>query len=434
MHPFVNRVRRSAYLVSFSLFVLLSCEKKEVPSTSTTVPSSTTAPTSTTPITTTAVSTTPITTSAVSTTPVSSTPTSATPISTTPITTTVISTTTVTPPVTTPPVTQPPTNPPPTPTPTPTPVYSNGSESPLLTLGNLTGATTNPDNATNFLLLKDQYVVSYNKSRGHASWVAWHLQKSDLGSAKRQDDFRPDATLPMGWYQVRPSDYASVDGFDRGHLCPSGDRTDTEANNSATFLMTNMIPQAPSLNRGFWAELEATCRELVLQGNELYIYSGAYGTTGTGSNGPKSILVSGKVTVPARIWKVIVVLPQGENDLSRVNTQTTVISVDVPNSELTANKTWDDYLVAPYSIELASGATFFSTVSSSIRSILRVTTYKPASTTPPTTTPTPTPAPTGDTPCGTYNSKQLYKGPQGGCYYINSNGNKTYVDRSYCNC
>ena len=29
---------------------------------------------------------------------------------------------------------------------------------------------------------------------------------------------------------------------------------------------------------------------------------------------------------------------------------------------------------------------------------------------------------------------QLYKGPQGGCYYINSNNNKSYVDRSDCNC
>lgn len=37
-------------------------------------------------------------------------------------------------------------------------------------------------------------------------------------------------------------------------------------------------------------------------------------------------------------------------------------------------------------------------------------------------------------PSCTYNGKTLYKGPEGGCYYNNSNGNKTYVDRSYCNC
>lgn len=36
--------------------------------------------------------------------------------------------------------------------------------------------------------------------------------------------------------------------------------------------------------------------------------------------------------------------------------------------------------------------------------------------------------------CGTYNGKSLFKGADGGCYYINSNGNKTYVSRSLCRC
>ena len=36
--------------------------------------------------------------------------------------------------------------------------------------------------------------------------------------------------------------------------------------------------------------------------------------------------------------------------------------------------------------------------------------------------------------CGKHKGKQLYKGPRGGCYYINSKGNKTYVDKSECNC
>lgn len=39
-----------------------------------------------------------------------------------------------------------------------------------------------------------------------------------------------------------------------------------------------------------------------------------------------------------------------------------------------------------------------------------------------------------ETACGFHNGNQLYKGPEGGCYYYNSNGNKTYVDRSECNC
>ena len=45
---------------------------------------------------------------------------------------------------------------------------------------------------------------------------------------------------------------------------------------------------------------------------------------------------------------------------------------------------------------------------------------------------------TGDGPstlgCGYYNGQPLQLGPQGGCYYINGNGRKVYVDRSECKC
>ncbi len=38
-------------------------------------------------------------------------------------------------------------------------------------------------------------------------------------------------------------------------------------------------------------------------------------------------------------------------------------------------------------------------------------------------------------PCGVSKAgHKLFTGPKGGCYYYNGNGNKTYVDRSECNC
>lgn len=33
----------------------------------------------------------------------------------------------------------------------------------------------------------------------------------------------------------------------------------------------------------------------------------------------------------------------------------------------------------------------------------------------------------------TSTGRKYIRGPRGGCYYINRNGNKTYVDRSFCN-
>ena len=81
---------------------------------------------------------------------------------------------------------------------------------------------------------------------------------------------------------MKPSDYVKS-GFDKGHLCPSADRSSTDENNSATFLLTNMIPQAPNNNRITWEHLEKYCRDLVKQGNELYFICGGIGQGGTGT-------------------------------------------------------------------------------------------------------------------------------------------------------
>ena len=200
-----------------------------------------------------------------------------------------------------------------------------------LALGNPSGAVASTASPTNYLLTKPQYALSYNRDQGKPNWVAWHLDQADLGSASRQDDFRADESLPSGWYQVQSSDYSGY-GFDRGHNCPSADRTASEADNSATFLMSNMMPQAPQNNQQTWADLEDYCRTLVRSGNELYIICGSYGRGGTGSAGYYSTIAGGRVTVPARCWKVIVVLPTGSNDLGRITSSTRVIAVNTPNN------------------------------------------------------------------------------------------------------
>jgi endonuclease G len=158
------------------------------------------------------------------------------------------------------------------------------SVSPHLTLGDPSGATTSAGDKDNFLLVKPQFALSYNDERGAPNWVSWHLQKSDVGTAKRKNDFHPEPDLPAGFNRVRPSDYDRT-GFDRGHLCNSEDRTRTQADNTATFSMANMQPQTPDLNRGVWLRLEDYSRTLLKQGNELYIMAGCYGGPGR-SAGP----------------------------------------------------------------------------------------------------------------------------------------------------
>lgn len=241
-----------------------------------------------------------------------------------------------------------------------------------LTMGNPTGANTS---FSNLLLSKAQYATSHNCFRGTPNWVSWQLNRSWLGSAPRQDDFRADA-LPSGCYRVTSSDYTGS-GFDRGHMTPSADRTNTIANNSATFLMTNIIPQAPDNNQGVWANLENYSRSLVTgQNRELYIISGSYGTGGTGSNGFRTTIAGGKVTVPARTYKVIVVLDRPGLGVSGVTTNTRVIAVDIPNTQGVRNVNWKNYRISVDTLEArlrnATGTTynFLSNVPTSIQNVI----------------------------------------------------------------
>lgn len=232
-------------------------------------------------------------------------------------------------------------------------------EDPLL-LGNPSGATPDVGNENNYLMVKPQYTLSYNRGTNTPNWTAWHLDSSWLGSAPRQDDYRADTTLPAGWYRVIPADY-SEPVYDRGHMCPSGDRTRSIPDNSATFLMTNMIPQLPANNQGPWAALESYCRSQTMAGNEVHIFSGPNGNIGNIGSTPTN-----RVVVPAYTWKIILILQNGDNDLQRVTASTRTIGVIMPN-QAPISSVWQQYIASVDQIEELTGYDFFSNVSTEIQ-------------------------------------------------------------------
>ncbi len=241
-----------------------------------------------------------------------------------------------------------------------------------LTMGTPSVCTTSLSSPNSYLMLKPENSVCYNRDLGRPNWVSWHLSDEWVGSLTRVDSFRPDPDVPAAWYRVLASDFF-LTGFDRGHMTPNADR-DKETSipiNQATFLMANMVAQAPDNNQGPWANLENYLRSL-LPADELYIVSGPAGMGGTGSNGGvTNTVANGHVTVPASTWKCALVLAKASgDDLARVTASTRTICVIMPNIQGIRNDDWHIYLKSVDQVEALTGFDLFSNVPPAIQNAI----------------------------------------------------------------
>jgi endonuclease G len=288
-----------------------------------------------------------------------------------------------------------------------------------LDLGNPTNADENPDNKDNFLLKKSTFAISYNNTLRHANWVSWETNSTYIGSTKRTNDFSTDSSLPAGFIRVQPDEFFTT-GFDRGHVIPSADRTFNSTENRETFLMTNMLPQAPGLNRISWNNLEQYCRDYVRSGYTLFIVAGAYGTGGDGSVGAADKI--GGVNVPKRNYKIIVATKG--NNINSITKDAVVIATDFPNSDATTSKRdWIRFITTAEEIEKDAKVKLFTGLSTQLQTDFKKHLFSRDD------------APlTIETSCKKLNGRELYVGKDGGCYYFTSGGNKTYVERNLCDC
>jgi endonuclease G len=218
------------------------------------------------------------------------------------------------------------------------------------------------------LLDRGAYVLSYSASRRGPNWVAWELDASYLGTVGRSGEYLLDDLLPPGTPRVTKHDY-SGSGYDRGHLCPSGDRTRDRASNVQTFLMTNMHPQVRELNAGPWEKLERFERQLAQKpGARLYIVAG-----GVFDAVPKTI---GKgIAVPRASFKAIVSLRQGQGPMS-VERTTPAIAVMMPNVPSVGQLPWTAYVTTVDAIERETGYDLFRRIPDSVEDAIEARTYR----------------------------------------------------------
>lgn len=156
------------------------------------------------------------------------------------------------------------------------------------------------------ILCRRSYALLHSGVARQALWVAEYLTKEQIKmgqSIPRIDNFKPDEEIP---YQERSElkDY-SKSGYDRGHLAPDADMPSWESSQES-FLLSNMSPQKPNLNRKSWADLEASVRKQTL-GGPVYVVTGPLfaGTRLATTKKDKRLLV------PTHFYKAVYAVDRG---------------------------------------------------------------------------------------------------------------------------
>ncbi|WP_179335793.1 DNA/RNA non-specific endonuclease [Winogradskyella costae] len=154
-----------------------------------------------------------------------------------------------------------------------------------------------PTSTTNQIIHHKNYSLSYSEPHEQAEWVAYELKASDLSATNhKRPYFEIDKAVKTGaahWRNYKKS------GYDKGHLCPAGDRRFTKEAHDETFLTSNISPQEHQFNAGVWNRLEQKVRYWAKKNDGVFVVTG-----GILKNGLKRI-GDENVAVPNQFYKVI---------------------------------------------------------------------------------------------------------------------------------
>jgi endonuclease G len=148
------------------------------------------------------------------------------------------------------------------------------------------------------------YSLSYSEPHEQAEWVAYELSVSHLSSINhKRPYFEIDSAVKTGaadWRNYKNS------GYDRGHLCPAGDRRFTKQAHDETFLTSNISPQEHQFNAGVWNRLEQKVRYWAKR------YDGVFVVTGGVLKNELKTIGDEDVAVPNQFYKVIMDVTNGK--------------------------------------------------------------------------------------------------------------------------
>ncbi|HEY9071310.1 MAG TPA: DNA/RNA non-specific endonuclease [Candidatus Ozemobacteraceae bacterium] len=187
------------------------------------------------------------------------------------------------------------------------------------------------------------YATGYSRMRREALWVGYRLDRAlPGGSLPRPKSFFPDPRLKEA---VKPGEYTHS-GFDRGHLAPNAAiarRFGAEAQRE-TFLMSNIVPQRPALNRNLWQRLERLEEDLADRFDHLYILTGPIFDS-------RREMLSGSsdVEIPDELYKILL-----DEEAGTVR----MLAFRVPQT-VSGREPLEQFLTSVDDIEQATGLDFF---------------------------------------------------------------------------
>ncbi|GHV59753.1 DNA/RNA non-specific endonuclease [Campylobacterota bacterium] len=151
------------------------------------------------------------------------------------------------------------------------------------------------------VLRNDGFMIGYSDYLGEPLWVSYRLTPVKSRRDLPRPSFRADARA-FEW--VTPEDYAHS-GYDRGHFAPNYAISQLYGKSAQrqTFLMTNIAPQKPNLNRKVWQRLEAEAIEnFAVRFEEC---GGVWAISG-GIYGERIERIGGVIGVPTAFFAVFV--------------------------------------------------------------------------------------------------------------------------------
>ena len=215
-----------------------------------------------------------------------------------------------------------------------------------------------PLSTTGIIVLHKYYMLSYSEKHEQAEWIAYQLNKADLSRTNfDRPYFIDDPAVKSGsasWKNYKNS------GFDKGHLCPAGDRRFSLDAFNETFFTSNISPQRHDFNAGIWNNLEQKTRYWAAK------YDGVFVITGGVLNGHLKSIGKENVSVPNYFYKILIDNSRGEYK---------VIAFLVPHAD--SKKPLYQFVVSVDRIEKLTGIDFFPKLPDALENRLeKVSDYK----------------------------------------------------------